>query len=236
MTGHAIPVIDLSVTVETNMLVFPGDPAVNVERARVWEEDGYNVLSLHLGSQSGTHVDAPFHMLPQGEQLENLPLTRFIGWAVVADVRHVNAEAPIEWRDLVPYEKALRPGRTALLHTGWSDYWGDYDRYRTHPWLSVDATQRLVAAGIRAIGIDALSIDATPKSLDEATFRAHEVILGAGGVIYENLTNMDALGRDEWIFSAFPLKLPSADGAPVRAVAYPLDLSALLDTEGRHEA
>ncbi|MFF4568060.1 cyclase family protein [Streptomyces sp. NPDC001410] len=77
------------------MPVYPGDPEVTVSPALRAPADGVNVLSLHLGSQSGTHVDAPYHVDDAWPRLDELPLDRFAGPAVVADVRGLPARAPI---------------------------------------------------------------------------------------------------------------------------------------------
>lgn len=214
-------IVDLSVPLETGMMVFPGDPGVEIGPALTIERDGVNVLAVHIGSQTGTHLDAPSHVLADGLRLDELPLERFIGPAVVADVRHTGAEAPIAWDDLARVHGLLRPGVVLLLHTGWSRHFGTYARYRTHPWLSLEAAARVVEAGVRTVGLDALNIDATPEDLTRIRFETHAVILGAGGVIVENLTNLEAFAElREPIVSVAPLKLPGADGAPVRAIAY----------------
>jgi kynurenine formamidase len=48
------------------------------------------------------------------------------------------------------------------------------------------------------------------------------VLLGAGGVIVENLTNLEAVDFPDPLLSVLPLRLRDADGAPVRAVALQL--------------
>ncbi|MFD0479557.1 cyclase family protein [Nonomuraea thailandensis] len=79
--------LDLSAPIETGMPVYPGDPEVSVGPALTAARDGVNVLSLHLGSHSGTHVDAPFHLDDSLPTLDELPLERFHGPAVVVDAR-----------------------------------------------------------------------------------------------------------------------------------------------------
>ncbi|MQA98436.1 MAG: cyclase family protein, partial [Streptosporangiales bacterium] len=83
--GHEL--VDLSVPVEAGMPVYPGDPEVEIAPALIATDDGVNVLRLHLGSQSGTHVDAPFHIDDALPRLDELPLDRFLGPAVAVDVR-----------------------------------------------------------------------------------------------------------------------------------------------------
>ncbi|MFI6490243.1 cyclase family protein [Streptomyces sp. NPDC050564] len=213
--------LDLSVPVVTGMPVYPGDPQVEVSRALRVAEHGVNVLRLHMGSQSGTHVDAPYHVDEAWPRLDELPLERFAGPAVVADVRGLPARAPITPDLLAPAlaRVRLRPGAILLLATGWSAHWGT-DHYLAHPWLTPDAAQAVVNAGVRTVGIDALSVDPTGGT----GLPAHRILCGTEGVIAENLTRLDyvataqAAGSPVEVF-LFPLHLPGADGAPVRATA-----------------
>ncbi|MFD8647611.1 cyclase family protein, partial [Streptomyces mirabilis] len=143
--------LDLSVPVVTGMPVYPGDPEVEVSRALRVAEHGVNVLRLHMGSQSGTHVDAPYHVDEAWPTLDDLPLERFAGAAVVADVRGLPARAPITPDLLSPALGLLRSGSILLLATGWSRYWGTED-YLAHPWLTSEAAEAVVAAGVLTVG------------------------------------------------------------------------------------
>ncbi|MGD1218768.1 cyclase family protein [Streptomyces krungchingensis] len=216
--------LDLSVPLVTGMPVYPGDPEVEVSQALRASRDGVNVQRLHLGSQSGTHVDAPYHVDDAWPTLDALPLDRFAGRAVVADVRGLPARSPITPELLTPALSRLRlePGSILLLVTGWSAHWGTAG-YLDHPWLTPAAAEAMVEAGVRTVAVDALSVDATPRPGDpDADFGlpAHRVLCGAGGVIAENLTGLEQLvGAREVEVFLFPLRLPAADGAPVRAVA-----------------
>ncbi|MBE1534831.1 cyclase family protein [Actinomadura algeriensis] len=211
--------VDLSVPVTTGMQVYPGDPEVEAVPALTVAEAGVNVLRLHMGSQSGTHVDAPFHIDDSLPRLDELPLTRFTGPAVLMDVRGLPPRAAIPPGAL---PSGLRAGAVLLVATGWSRHRGT-DRYLDHPYLAPETAEAVVAAGVRTVGIDALSVDPTPApGSDDFTLAAHRVLCGAEAVIAENLTNLDALlaARGRTIeASLFPIRLAGADGAPVRAVA-----------------
>ena len=229
-------IVDLSVPVRAGMQVYPGDPAVELDRAVRLEVDGVNVLAIHAGSHTGTHVDAPFHVLADGARLDELDLGLFHGPAVVADVRGLPPRAAIGWPALEPYARRLRPGVVLVLHTGWSAHFGTR-AYLAHPWLTPDAARRIVATGVRTVALDALSPDPTESEGDPGSsggaagsscgagssggpFPAHQILLGAGGVIVENLTNVAAMAElPDPVLSCFPLALAGADGAPVRAVA-----------------
>jgi kynurenine formamidase len=212
--------VDLSHPVHTGTPVYPGDPEVVVSPAATVAAEGYNVLHVSMGSQSGTHVDAPFHFLDAGARIDAMDLTMFLGPAVVADVRHVGARQPIRWADLAPVAGQLVAGRILLLHTGWSAAWGT-DAYFDHPYLDAEAATALVVAGIRTIGVDAASIDETIEAAEHPTgFAAHHVLLGAGCAVVENLRNLAAIDFPDPFVSVLPLRLADADGAPVRAVAF----------------
>ncbi len=220
MTSPVRGIVDLSHPLDDHTPVYPGDPVARFEPATTIDEHGYNVLHVRMGSQTGTHVDAPFHFLADGARIDELPLELFLGPAVVADVRGRAPHAAITWADLAPVADRLGPGRMLLLQTGWDAHWGS-NGYFDHPFLDRDAAERVVAAGIRTIGLDALSLDETVLGGEPAGgFAAHFAVLGAGGVIIENLTNLAAVGWEAPVVSVLPLRLVGADGAPVRAVAF----------------
>ncbi|MEV7022986.1 cyclase family protein [Kitasatospora sp. NPDC093558] len=243
----AATLVDLTHQVTTAMPVYPGDPAVVLEPALTTATAGVNVLALHLGSQSGTHVDAPYHVDVTWPTLDGLPLERFTGPAVVADLRGLDPRAAVTPELLAPALERAGEGSVLLLATGWARHWGT-DAYFAHPSLTPDAAAAIVAAGFRTVGVDALSVDPTPDpgpgdpavaalladltdehdqpAAGEPTLAAHRVLLGApgGGVIAENLTDLRALldAQEAGLpveVSLFPLRLVAADGAPVRAVA-----------------
>lgn len=204
-------VVDLSHPLDDRTPTYPGDPAVRLSPARSLERDGYRVQHVHLGSHSGTHVDAPAHVVEDGVGVDALPLQLLVGPAVVVDLRDLGPREPVGWERLASY---ARPGRMLVLHTGWDQFWGSV-RYEDHPYLDAEAAWELVTAGVRTVGIDALSIDETSGE----ALPAHEALLSVGGVVVENLTNLAALDHPEPVLSVLPLPLRGADGSPVRAVA-----------------
>lgn len=207
--------LDLTHPIRTGMPVWPGDPPVELRPAARIATHGYNLLELHLGSQSGTHVEAPYHVDDALPQLDELPLHRFVGAAVVADLRGLPERTPIGPDHLGAVRNRLAPGVVLLLCTGWSKYWGS-ERYAAHPWLDPAAAELVVTAGVRTVGIDASSIDPT----DAPALPSHHVLAAAHAVITENLTGLaDLLAAPATVW-LLPLALEHAEGSPVRAVAH----------------
>ena len=212
-------VVDLSRRVDQDTPVYPGDPHVRLERAATLEADGVNVLGVHIGSHSGTHVDAPYHFVENGERIDAMDPALFVGPTVVMDVRGKGPRARITVEDLRPHEARLSQGTIAVIRTGWEDHYGG-PAYYDHPFLDRRAAQLILDAGVKTVAIDALNVDETvPDGEPPEGFPAHHAILGAGGVIAENLTNLAAIDFPDPIISLLPIKLGGSDGAPVRAVA-----------------
>lgn len=212
-------VVDLSRRVDDATQVYPGDPEVRLEPATTLAAHGVNVLGVHIGSHSGTHVDAPYHFVEDGARIDELDPRLFVGPAAVLDVRGKGRRERVTAEDLRPYENRLYGGVIAVVRTGWEEHYGT-PLYYDHPFLDRGAAQLLLDAGVRTVAVDALNVDATVLEGEQPDgYPAHHLILGAGGVIAENLANLGAIDFPEPLISLLPIKLGGSDGAPVRAVA-----------------
>ena len=223
-------VIDLSHTLDSSLAVYPGDPSFSSCPHLTLDADGVNVLSISLGSHAGTHVDAPYHFIHDGRKIDEVHISTFIGPAIVVDLteeglgRQLANREEIQWKALERYEVTMKTKKNAilLLRTGWSKYWGT-QKYFDHPYVSTEAARRIVATGIRLVGIDTLSPDETILGEAEAavhTYPFHKIVLGADVVIAENLTNLEAIQHGNWVVNLVPLKLSGSDGSPIRACAW----------------
>ncbi len=212
-------VIDLSVPLTSETQVYPGDPVVSFAPHSSIAVDGFNLLAVTMGSQSGTHVDAPFHFDESAPRIDEVPLERFIGLGVVVDARDAGERGRISVAHITPVLDRLERGVIVLLHTGWSAHYGT-PRYFDHPFLDRQACELLLDHGVRTIGIDAINLDETPDDDHPGEgFPSHHLIAEVGGVIVENMTNLAAISTEHPVISVLPLAFVGADGAPVRAVA-----------------
>ncbi|WP_432520682.1 cyclase family protein [Kineococcus sp. SYSU DK006] len=206
--GGAGRLVDLSRPVGPGTPVLPGDPAFAAEPALTLEREGVRVARLVLGTHTGTHVDAPAHVHPDGATLDELPLELFCGPAAVIGVEGVERIGP-------EHLAAAAGAATVLLRTGWDTRAGTAEEF-AHPFLTGAGARALRAAGVRTVGIDTASVDA-PGRLE-----AHRVLLGTRadpGVLVENLRGLAGLPAEVG-FSAFGWALRGGDGSPVRAVAH----------------
>jgi len=206
--------IDLSHPLQETMPVFPGATPPRFSRTRTVAGEGYQESLLTLASHTGTHMDAPAHMLAQGKTLTDFPIDRFMGNGLIYS-RPGQPESPIEPADLQPLSDAIAAVDFLLLHTGWSRHWGTPRYFSDYPALTPEAARWLCRFSLKGIGIDAISIDPAGS----ADYPVHHILMEREILIIENLVRLDQAAAAPFLFIALPLPFPHADGSPVRAVA-----------------
>jgi len=206
-----MPFIDISVTLSPRLPAFPGDPAIQVERAGV-AANPFHLTRLSLGSHAGTHIDAPAHLLGEGATVDAIPLEWLIGPCRVVDLRGRKGAIAAGDLKVLP----LAGVRRLLLRTDNSELWQRPGFCEDYVGLAPDAANYLTALGIRLVGIDYLSIE--PPGEASAV---HRILLGAEVVILEGL-NLAGAPAGDYELLCLPLNLTGIDGAPCRAVLRPL--------------
>ncbi len=201
---------DISLPIVPGLVGWPGDPPVRIERhGGIDHPDACVTSTLHLGSHCGTHVDAPAHFLP-GTTVDRLPLEVLLGPVQVLDCRGRGA-IDVDDLDANPIQTGIT---RLLLRSDNSERWCDPQHAFATDFVALtpDAAATLVAAGIRLVGIDYLSIG---RMHDGAP--THRLLLGAGIVILEGL-DLREVDPGVYELACLPLKLADGDGAPCRAV------------------
>jgi arylformamidase len=204
--------IDVSLTIGPDLLVWPSDPAVEVERRRsIAAGDEANVSELRIGTHTGTHVDPPVHFVEGTGGIDRVSVDVLVGPAVVADVR--GRPGPLSAARL---EEAVPPGtERLLLLTDNSELWRRLpvafpEQYSC---LSPEAATWLVENGVRLVGTDFLSIEERGAQ----GHPVHRSLLEGGVVIVEGL-DLGDVEPGTYQLVCLPLKILDGDGGPARAV------------------
>lgn len=229
--------VDLSHTYDETTVFWPTAEDFRLEKVA----DGvtpqgyyYAANNFFTSEHGGTHVDAPVHFAEGAQAVDEIPLDRFIGPAVIVDVTEASARDPDYQATVADFERAerehgtIRPESIVLIRTGFSRRWPDAASYLGtagrgeaavrdlhFPGLHPDTARWLVAnRPIKAIGIDTASIDYGQSSL----YESHRLLYAAGIPAFENLTNLDRLPDRGAHIVALPMKIGGGSGAPLRAV------------------
>jgi kynurenine formamidase len=198
---------DLSRVISKGSLVYPGDPEPRLDPLSTIDNDGVNVTRITLGSHTGTHVDAQSHFLANGNRVENEPLKKFAGEALVIDASRKHGEG-ITRQDLENHK--VNAGDIILLYTGTG---GTATRFA---YLEVSAAEWVVEHSVKCVGIDTLSLEKYGRK----DAPVHKMLLGKNIGIVENLANLEKFVNRRLFFVCLPLPLGGADGSPARAVFF----------------
>jgi arylformamidase len=211
--------IDLGHVLEEGMPSYPGLPPPRFgavltheqSRDRYEGKAEFRLGTVHMPTNTGTYVDAPFHRFPEREDLADVPLEAVAGLpGIVVDVD------PGEDRAVsVPFDADAVRGRAVLLRTGWSRRWGTEAYWKPGPFLAPDALDLLVGAPAALVGVDFWNVD----DVADPARPAHTRLLESGVLIVEHLTNLSALPRRGFRFFAVPLRIRGGASFPVRAFA-----------------
>jgi arylformamidase len=199
-------IYDISMTIDEGMQVYKNKAEKKPVIANVQNySNAKNYESrLTLDAHTGTHLDAPLHMIDGGATIEAIPLENLVGSARVLELSHV--EEGISRSDLEPF--ALQQGEWILLKTRNSSS-EEFDF--NFVFLREDGAQYAKEIGIKGIGTDGLGIERA-----QPDYGTHRTLMANNILIVEGLRLKDVPAGNYFMVIA-PLKLTGIEAAPARA-------------------
>lgn len=212
--------VDLTHELHNGMPIYPGDPSPSFVSYATLEKNGVNLTKLILGSHTGTHTDAPRHFIPNGIGVDQIPASKLVGEAYVADLSSKPIGSGVTGRDLREnLEGKVAEDDIVIVYTGCSEHWGEESITSNYTYLTGDAAEYLVSRKVRAVGIDFLSIERF-QAPDPV---AHKTLLGNGIFIMESLNRATKqFAGKRVLVICMPIKLQNGDGAPSRIIGVPI--------------
>jgi arylformamidase len=210
--------IDLSMTLGPDVEPVPGHPHFSSAPLTTLERDGVNNSLLTLSIHTGTHIDAPYHFVANGQTIDQIPLDQLCGRAWLCDLRNIvnrGGRHRITIEDL--QQAGLPPDGLAdvilTTFTGWSvTHWNRADFYTGNPFFDDETSRWLVEQRVKALALDHGVDGARP-------WPNHTIVLSTGRCLIENLINLDAiLPQREFTMYALPVKMRE-NGGMARVIA-----------------
>jgi arylformamidase len=200
---------DISLNLSAETVGWIGStPFELVERRRMSRGEHNNTSAVSMSVHAGTHLDAPFHFVPDGATIDALPLDTFMGPALVHAVeadRYIT-EAHVGQLPLRGETRVLFKTRNSELLKR-SAFDPDFVAF------SVEAARALVARGVRLVGVDYLSV----AHAGDEQIPVHRALLDHGVALLEGI-DLSAVPPGRYELICFPIRLRGSDGAPCRAV------------------
>ncbi len=200
--------IDLTITLDEETPVYPGDIPIKITEAKTIAKDGYNLKRITTGMHIGTHLDSKMHMLKSNKGIDMIDPNLLIGKAQI--IRPSISNNIISMKDVVnQYDKK---SKIVIYDLNWAMYFGD-NKYYHYPKFERSIFDFLLKNEIHLIGLDYPS----PEYHDETGYEMHKDLLGNDIYIIENLCNLKQL-QGTIDFIALPMKLRGFDGSFIRCV------------------
>ncbi|MFZ5969671.1 MAG: cyclase family protein [Bacillota bacterium] len=200
-------IYDISMEIHEDMQVYKNKaekkPKLTVVKDHTTGSSHESMISMDL--HTGTHIDAPLHMIAGGSTMEYLHLENLMGKCKVLDFTHVDDCITAQ----ALKEKVIEKGDFILLKTK-NSYAEGFDFEFVY--LEKSGAAYLKDIGIRGVGVDALGIERAQS--DHGT---HKTLLGQEIIIIEGL-QLKEVKEGEYGFYAFPLKIKNAEAAPARVI------------------
>ncbi len=193
-------VYDLTMMINSKTPTFPGDPKTEIKQFATIKENGWNEKRITFNTHYSTHIDAPYHMLESGEKLTDYSLQRFIGDAIVLELRYP-----------MPDLSAVEANDIVFFCTGHSNKAFEPGYFEHNPVITPEIAEALVKKRVKIVGIDSFTPDNEP-------YDVHKIFFKNNILIVENLVNLDKLINKRFRCFILPLKIEDADGAPCRVM------------------
>jgi kynurenine formamidase len=236
-SGAGAEWIDMSYSYDESTIFWPTAQPFELEVVSAGMAEGgyyYAANNFCLAEHGGTHMDAPIHFSEGSQTLEQIPLERLVGAAVVVDVSAAaaaDADYQVNVADLEAWEGrhgAIPDGAILLLHTGWGSRWPDKERFLGTALSGPEAVPELHFPGLHPEAarwlvenrrIDALGIDTPIIDYGQSTtFDSHRILYPENIPAFENVAALDRLPATGAYVIALPMKIAGGSGGPLRMV------------------
>ena len=202
-------ITDLTHTLKDGITIWPGSPTPSFHQINNIATDGFAQININMCTHMGTHIDAPAHILANTKTLDQFPLDKFIGPAIVLDISKFDS---ITLEFLKSHETTIQKVDFLLFYSGWQYKWNTTAYSDPFPTLDTEATKWLLQYNLKAVGFDYFSID----DMDSKDLPNHRLVLAKEILIIENMNNLEQMVGKEFELNCIPMKIVEADGAPVR--------------------
>ena len=193
-----------------------GAETVNPNVVRL-ENQWYIMHNVNMVSHIGTHIEAPYHLLKDRDDLAKLSLELLTGEAVILDLRESPRGSAItaeQVKSAVEKAGGMRRGDIVFCNLGGAPFYGT-DTYRLTPYFAPEAIAGLVAAGMKMMGVDATGVE-VPGSEEHVN---HRTLFENNVPLIENLANLNSLTRSRVEVFALPIAVRGLEAFPLRVIA-----------------
>jgi arylformamidase len=203
---------DISMTIKKDMLVYKGKDEIRprLSTVRDFTQGDAHESELQMNVHTGTHVDAPFHMLEEGENSDLFFAENPFYQSQLLDLTGV--EEKITAADLKDYQ--IEENSFVILKTKNSKPGFLEETPEKFIYLAESGAEYLINKKIKGVGIDTNGIERA-----QAEHPTHKKLLKEKIMILEGL-RLNEVPAGNYILLLSLLKIAASDGLPGRAYLF----------------
>ncbi|WP_297216500.1 cyclase family protein [Thermoplasma sp.] len=219
-------IIDLSINLNKSMRTYPTVENPEFKKLHITSTDGFQDTKICLNTHTGTHIDAPSHMIDGGLDISETAITSLIGRAIILNLSYKKRKEEITKEDLMNFHEQIEKNDMIILYTGWTNNY-DRDFYSTdYPYLDISGATYLSSQKIKFVGTDGVSIAGFTKDTNDNNihiFKTHRLLLERKIYIGEELNTTQVRFQEqesfiEGILIALPIKIIDGDAGWSRII------------------
>ncbi|MBS6642680.1 MAG: cyclase family protein [Clostridiaceae bacterium] len=178
----------------------------------------YIMSNISMVSHIGTHIEVPYHILPDGYDLAEMPLDAFYGDAVLLDFSDIQERVEISLERVKTEADrigGIPQGSIVFCNLGYADRYGQ-EEYSLSPYFSTEAIEWLSHSGMKMMGVDAGGVE-LPASEEHVN---HTALFSNNIPLIENVANLNSIDKSHFKVTAFPYPIAGVEAFPLRVVAF----------------
>jgi arylformamidase len=208
-------IYDITIPITPSMVVWPGDPPVNLQRlSSIDKGDTSNVSQICMSVHTGTHIDAPEHFIDKSKTIENIPLDKLVGKALVLEINDQTGVINEKVLMSHPQKEALLTCKKLLFKTKNSRLWETSHDQFDEQYVGIDSSG---ASFLAKLNLDLIGVDYLSISTFNDTEIPHQILLDREIVLLEGI-NLQNVPPGSYDLYCLPLPIEGSDGAPARTI------------------
>ncbi len=178
------------------------------------EGQWYIMHEVSLVSHIGTHIEAPYHLFPDGADLAEIPIDRLVGRGICLQFKNYPPHHLLTLAEVQAEAGDVEPGDLVFCNYGFSQYYGT-DKYQEAPRFEPEALRWLADRGIALLAVEAGGVEL----IKDPNHTNHVTLLEKGIPLVENVANLDQLTQRRFDAFVTPVRIKGLESFPVAIVA-----------------
>jgi len=201
-------IIDASWPISTNMTTYKNRKDVQISTVKDYSISGVRESSITMNLHTGTHIDAPSHMIEdETKNINNFGLKEILGNCQVIDCTNVDDKILLEHLPKIERDVVFFKTKNSFKSSE-ADFSPDFIS------LSHDAAKYLAQQDVKIVGIDGLSIEKNdPEHL------VHKTLFYADIFVVEGL-RLGEVSSGFYSYSICPLVFLNTESSAARVFLY----------------